>query len=50
MRSAASLAECHPTVIERFRLKTIYKCGVPQPYRPEALRHDPALKEYYDST
>lgn len=49
IRSGAVLASCHPTVHERFRLKTIYKHGVPQGYRPETLRHDPALKEYYES-
>lgn len=50
VRTTASLAECHPTVIERFKLKSIYKHGEPQPYRPEALRNEPALKQYYDPT
>ena len=42
-----TLEACHPRVRERFDKPFILKHGVSQPYRPEPLRGDPALKDYY---
>jgi uncharacterized protein (DUF2235 family) len=43
-----TLEACHPTVRERLDLPAIHKHGIRQPYRPEPLRGDPALKAFYD--
>lgn len=43
-----TLEACHPKVQKRFDLPAIHKHGLSQPYRPAALRNDPALKAYYE--
>jgi uncharacterized protein (DUF2235 family) len=49
VRPDINLADCHPSVQERFRLSAISNCGIQQPYRPECLRNEPRLAEYYPS-
>ena len=46
-RPDINLASCHPSVLERFKLGLVSKCGVLQPYQPECLRNEVALAEYY---
>ena len=41
VRSRARIAGCHSSVLERIKLKQIYKLGTAQTYRPEALKDDP---------
>jgi hypothetical protein len=48
IRDKVSGAGCHPSVLERFKLQSIRSLGVSRPYRPEALRSDPALKEFFE--
>jgi Uncharacterized alpha/beta hydrolase domain (DUF2235) len=46
-RPEVNLASCHPSVLERFKLGLVSKCGVLRLYRPECLRNEVALAEYY---
>jgi uncharacterized protein (DUF2235 family) len=49
-RPDINLADCHPSVFERIKLSAILNSGIPQPYRPECLRNEPNLAEYYVPT
>ncbi len=40
-------ARVHPTVTERFALKSVTKCTGSGPYRPEALAEHNDFKTYY---
>jgi T6SS, Phospholipase effector Tle1-like, catalytic domain len=46
-RPDISLASCHPSVLERFKLGLVSNCGIRQPYQPKCLRNEVALAEYY---
>lgn len=46
-RPDVSLANCHPTVRQRFDLPAIDCCGISKPYRPEALHEESELAAYY---
>jgi uncharacterized protein (DUF2235 family) len=40
-------AQLHPSVRERFELSCVLMHGKMRPYRPEALRHHPAVSEFW---
>ena len=42
-------APYHPSVLDRLALPGVLKSGAYGPYRPEGLRTDPALSQYYRS-
>jgi uncharacterized protein (DUF2235 family) len=44
------IGNCHPSVKERLALPAISKCGVRELYRPEPLRDDPELRQFYGSS
>ena len=46
-RPDIQLSSCHPTVLERFQLPYVVKGGARQKYRPECLRSEPKLAEFY---
>jgi hypothetical protein len=43
-------ARVHPTVVERFALKSVTKCAGSGPYRPEALAQHDEFKAYYTTS
>jgi uncharacterized protein (DUF2235 family) len=47
VRPDVPFAACHPCVTKRFELEVVSKLGITQPYRPIALRNDPALRKYF---
>lgn len=47
LRIEARGAPMHPTVVQRFALPGVWKCGTFVPYRPENLRDDPNFGQYY---
>ena len=47
MREIKPDARVHPTVTERFALKSVTKCAGSGPYRPEALAQHNDFKAYY---
>ena len=47
IRDVPDGAPVHPTVVKRFELAAIRKCGRSQPYRPPNLRDDPRFSTYY---
>ncbi|MEI4233629.1 DUF2235 domain-containing protein [Roseovarius sp. D22-M7] len=47
-RSGVTYDSCHPSVIERIKGGRVYRNGTRMRYRPEQLRDDPRLSQYYD--
>lgn len=47
-RPSITLEACDPSVLERLKLASVCRLGTNQPYRPEILRNDPALKEFFE--
>lgn len=48
VRDSVSLEGCHPSVLDRVRLRAIQKLGLTQPYRPDSLKKDPKFLEFLD--
>jgi uncharacterized protein (DUF2235 family) len=46
-RPDINFEDCHPTVLERFKIGNVISCGVEKPYQPACLRNEPKLAQFY---